>query len=105
MRAIARNESYLPHSDLLEEDLSLLKLASRKSDVRSEAASLAEGRGGRNESQKLHILIIDADSEDPRLVVSCHVLRGFSTVLTECNAVVTLRFAEIEGLEIWAVGK
>lgn len=68
--AIARNASTLPRSDLLEENLSQLKLVSRESEVGSEvgseAASLAEGHGISKEYQKLHILIIDADSEDPR---------------------------------------
>lgn len=64
--AIARNTSATPRRDLLEEKLSLLKLVSRKAEMGSEAASLAEGHGISNEYQKLHILIIDADSEDPR---------------------------------------
>lgn len=65
--AIARNATALPRSDLLEKNLSLLKLVSRKPEVGFDAASLAEeGHGIRNSHQKLHILIIDADSEDPR---------------------------------------
>lgn len=69
--AIARNTSATPRSDLLEEKLSLLKLVSRKAEMGSEAASLAEGHGISNEYQKLHILIIDADSEDPSTGLSC----------------------------------
>ena len=66
--AIARNTSALPRCYSLEENLSRLKLPSRKIKAVSEAVSLA-GHGFSNDYQKLHMLIIDADSEDPRYVV------------------------------------
>lgn len=88
--AIAKRSSNrftLPRSHVPEENLSLLKLSTRiptrtsvTGEVDSEVLHLEEGlavpfhasefhglsHGSGSKDEKLHILIIDADSEDPR---------------------------------------
>lgn len=68
------------HSDLLDENFSRLDLLSRNSISEGDSDAAAEelaapfhtsrshdsSNGTSNKDEKLHILIIDADSEDPR---------------------------------------
>lgn len=78
--AIARRKSTCLHNESLEENFSRLDLLSRNSISEGESDAAAEelaapfqtsrshdsSNGNIIKDEKLHILIIDADSEDPR---------------------------------------